>query len=204
VRQVCGRWCAVTAAVLVAACAATAHAAGSFAITLSQCGTPDGGFAFTINGAGADPNQPLEVDITSSEAGAFVNPNFLLPAGVSDPDVQTAAVINPDGTFTFAFGAGSAQLLPATIVVYTFDTETNTHGATPVYTTTVTKSTACTDGSSLGGSTGGGGGGGGGALPTAKWQCLATLWKTFGVFKNQGDCVSFVATRGKNPPARLP
>ena len=25
--------------------------------------------------------------------------------------------------------------------------------------------------------------------------------RTFGVFKNQGDCVSFVATNGKNPPA---
>jgi hypothetical protein len=26
-------------------------------------------------------------------------------------------------------------------------------------------------------------------------------WRTYGVFKNQGDCVSFVATGGKNPPA---
>lgn len=195
-----GMRCAVAAAaVLAALCAATARAE-SFAITLSQCGTPDNGFAFTINGSGAAPAQALEVDITSSEAGAFPNTNFLLPAGVSDPDVQTAAVINPDGTFSFSFSAGSAQLLPATIVVYTFDTVTNTHSATPIYTTTVDRNTACTDGSSLGGS----GGGGGGNLPTMKWQCMATLWKAFGVFKNQGDCVSFVATRGKNPPARLP
>jgi hypothetical protein len=26
-------------------------------------------------------------------------------------------------------------------------------------------------------------------------------WKSFGVFKNQGDCVSWFATEGKNPPA---
>jgi hypothetical protein len=26
-------------------------------------------------------------------------------------------------------------------------------------------------------------------------------WKTFGVFKNQGDCVSFVASLGKNLPS---
>jgi hypothetical protein len=26
-------------------------------------------------------------------------------------------------------------------------------------------------------------------------------WQSSGVFKNQGDCVSFVATNGKNPPA---
>jgi hypothetical protein len=38
-------------------------------------------------------------------------------------------------------------------------------------------------------------------LPTSKDQCKNGGWRTFGVFKNQGDCVSFVATKGKNPPA---
>ena len=38
-------------------------------------------------------------------------------------------------------------------------------------------------------------------LPTSKDQCKNGGWRTFGVFKNQGDCVSFVATGGKNPPA---
>jgi hypothetical protein len=38
------------------------------------------------------------------------------------------------------------------------------------------------------------------ALPTSKDQCKNGGWRTFGVFKNQGDCVSFVATKGKNPP----
>jgi hypothetical protein len=42
------------------------------------------------------------------------------------------------------------------------------------------------------------------SLPTTKDQCKKEGWKTYGVFKNQGDCVSFVATRGKNPPARSP
>jgi len=37
-------------------------------------------------------------------------------------------------------------------------------------------------------------------LPTAKDQCKNGHWRDFGVFKNQGDCVSFVATKGKNPP----
>ena len=32
-------------------------------------------------------------------------------------------------------------------------------------------------------------------------QCKNGGWKTFGVFKNQGDCVSFVASKGKNPPS---
>jgi hypothetical protein len=31
-------------------------------------------------------------------------------------------------------------------------------------------------------------------------DCKSGGWQTFGVFKNQGDCVSYVATKGKNPP----
>jgi hypothetical protein len=38
-------------------------------------------------------------------------------------------------------------------------------------------------------------------LPTAKEQCKNGGWKAFGVFENQGDCVSFVETGGKNPPS---
>ena len=33
-------------------------------------------------------------------------------------------------------------------------------------------------------------------------QCKHGGWKSFGtLFKNQGDCMSFVATGGKNPPS---
>lgn len=40
--------------------------------------------------------------------------------------------------------------------------------------------------------------------PTNKDQCKNNGWKTYGnMFKNQGDCVSFVATGGKNLPAGL-
>jgi hypothetical protein len=35
-------------------------------------------------------------------------------------------------------------------------------------------------------------------LPTATAQCKNGGWRTYGVFKNQGDCVSFVATGGKS------
>jgi len=37
-------------------------------------------------------------------------------------------------------------------------------------------------------------------LPTTSAQCKDGGWRSFGVFANQGDCVSFVATKGKNPP----
>ena len=41
-------------------------------------------------------------------------------------------------------------------------------------------------------------------LPTSKDQCKNGGWRTYGVFKNQGDCVSFVATKGKNKPTNSP
>jgi hypothetical protein len=37
--------------------------------------------------------------------------------------------------------------------------------------------------------------------PETKQECKNGGWQIFGVFKNQGDCVSFVATGGRNPPA---
>lgn len=37
-------------------------------------------------------------------------------------------------------------------------------------------------------------------LPTTKAQCTNGGWRNYGIFKNQGDCARFVATKGKNPP----
>jgi hypothetical protein len=38
-------------------------------------------------------------------------------------------------------------------------------------------------------------------FPTTKEQCKNGGWRTYGIFNNQGDCASFVATGGKNSPA---
>lgn len=37
-------------------------------------------------------------------------------------------------------------------------------------------------------------------FPTSKSECKDGGWRGFGLFKNQGDCVSYVATEGRNPP----
>jgi hypothetical protein len=42
------------------------------------------------------------------------------------------------------------------------------------------------------------------AVPTRKDHCKNGGWRSYGVFKNQGDCVSYVATGGRNPPAASP
>ena len=38
-------------------------------------------------------------------------------------------------------------------------------------------------------------------VPTTKEQCKHGGWREFPQVKNQGDCVAFVATQGKNPPS---
>jgi hypothetical protein len=38
-------------------------------------------------------------------------------------------------------------------------------------------------------------------LPAKKDQCKDGGWRNYPSFKNQGDCVSFVATKGRNPPS---
>ena len=37
--------------------------------------------------------------------------------------------------------------------------------------------------------------------PLTMDDCKSGGWQEFGVFKNQGDCVSYVATGGRNQPA---
>jgi hypothetical protein len=40
-------------------------------------------------------------------------------------------------------------------------------------------------------------------LPGIKEECQgAPGFESFGVFKNQGDCVSFISTEGKNEPGQ--
>lgn len=189
---------AVTLALaLLALWAGTARADGTtFGITLSQCSASSSGFQFRINGAGADPTQALEVDIVTSEPGAAVEPNFIVPPGTTGYTI--AAEIQPNGTFSFIFGGGSAQFLPAQITVYTFDSVTGTRAATSFYTTTVTPTTTCPSGSLAGAKTPPP------PLPTTEAQCKDAGWRAYGIFKNRGDCVSFVSTGGRNKPALLP
>jgi hypothetical protein len=39
-------------------------------------------------------------------------------------------------------------------------------------------------------------------LPATDADCKKGGWQAYGIFANQGDCVSFVATRGKNEPGK--
>jgi hypothetical protein len=185
---------AVVAAVVVAAAfAGTARAAVT--VSLTNCGTANGGFQFTVNGSGFIGVPGLNVEIVTSEPGASPNPNYVLPPGAPNLGVLPAADLNPDGSFTLTFGSGWGQLLPATIDIYSFDAGTLEQGAL-LFSIVVSAATVCADSTNLSSAHT--------TLPATTADCKAEGWKTYGVFKSQGDCVSFLTTRGKNPPALLP
>ena len=42
----------------------------------------------------------------------------------------------------------------------------------------------------------------GGPRPETPDDCKKGGWQRYGIFRNQGDCVSWVATQGKNEPGK--
>jgi hypothetical protein len=183
---------AVIALVLGAVLAGTAGAA-TLGISLTGCGTANNGFQFTINGFGFAGYAGLDVQVTSSEVGAVPNPNYVLaPTAPPNPFVGAIAPLNSDGSFTFNYNAAAGQQLPATVGIYTIDDFGNPQ--TLLYSTTVTAATACTDQSNLGSART--------LLPTVKEQCQN--WALYGIFKNAGDCGSYLSTVARNQPALLP
>jgi hypothetical protein len=159
----------------------------------------EGSFAFSVSGTAAGPFPG-----TFTESGSFTTAT----SGVLNDFSSTFTITSAAGTVTgskllaentrtascTSFGSGnfvSARNLAAT---YTATIDGTQHDTGPA--------TVSVDGvlgvgppgfSESFGSTG---------LDrlTSKDQCQKSGWQSFG-FKNQGDCVSFVATGGKNPPS---
>jgi Bacterial pre-peptidase C-terminal domain len=157
------------------------------------CLTGDGTFsASTVGSALVDPQLFL---FDASGRGVYANDDFVglqstLPAG--NPLTPTAA-----GTYYLAITSFNNDPLSSGGPIFGFgfpiQGPDGPGGGSPVtgwtdegfasgaYQITLTGTQAC--------------------LPVTKEECRSGGWRNFGVFRNQGDCVSFVATGGKNPPA---
>jgi 6-phosphogluconolactonase len=146
--------------------------------------TPDGRSAYVYNSGvgGGDPpaNAVSQYDI--DPATGELSPKTPATVAAGPGSTASGLAVNPDGKSAYVVNSS---------VVSQYSIDPVSGALTPK-----TPATAST-----------GGGSTGIAItspprePTSKEQCKNGGWRNFPDFKNQGDCVRFVATGGKNPPA---
>jgi hypothetical protein len=147
-------------------------------------------------------NAAAGADITGLEGQTFTSPSFTLAStaqcegGSPRFDVVTTTdlfflgcnnvtpTINADGTATYTFTAAGSQVPFPTGTIQAISILIDVEGTADVSDITVNGILQVPSGE-------------------AKDVCKDGGWKTFTnpSFKNQGDCVSFFATGGKNPPS---
>lgn len=162
----------------------------------------EGSFNFAVSGAATGPFPGTFTESGSFSAG---------PSGYLTGFSSTFTITSPAGTVT-----GTKRLLgqlsralctliePGTVNLSTSNLSTTYTATIPGVGQDTGSATV-----SMNGTLGAGGvfgeifGSAGGPPPlTSKEQCKHGGWRTFGTaFKNQGDCVAFVASGGKNPPS---
>jgi hypothetical protein len=197
----------VTIALAVAGTAAAALVPGVFDPGNTGCvtSTYSGGVLHLAKNCPTETNAAAGADITGV-TGDFVSASFTLASasqcqgGSPRFDVQTDSgffflgcnnvtpVINPDGTATYTFtaetiAAAGGQVAVPTGSIQAVDILIDVEGTADVSNITVNGQVQ---------------------VPTtqdAKDQCKNGGWKNFTSpsFKNQGDCVSYFATGGRNP-----
>jgi len=168
-----------------------------------------GGVLHLAKNCPTSTNAAAGADITGVEGQTFVEASFTLAnasqcqGGSPRFDVQTntgffflgcnnvTPVINADGTATYTFNAATLaaagqQVATPTGQIQAIDVLIDVEGTADLSNITVNgqlQEPVTT------------------SAPSTKDQCKNGGWKTFNpAFKNQGDCVSWVATHGKNAP----
>ena len=184
----------------------------------------DTGNAYFANGGhpqvyfGSDRGQPINVAdlyVTTQQADGTWGPATLVPELNSSPTTENRPTIRADGLEIFFYsdrpGSATSDLWTATrpsidaawssptnlgaivnsdaadvhpglsadakTLIFA-STRTGTLGGNDLYMTTRAQ-----------------------IFPTTKDECKTGGWERFGIYTNQGDCVSYVATNGNNPPA---
>jgi hypothetical protein len=159
----------------------------------------EGSFNFSVSGTATGPFPG-----TFTESGSFttLRSGFISDFSSAFTITSTAGTVTGSKVVTGDLGAASCNFLGGAVSVSTTNLATT-------YIATI-NGTQRTTGTATGSITGLLGVGApifsesfastGVVQLTTKQQCRDGGWQSFG-FKNQGDCVSFVATGGKNPPS---
>jgi hypothetical protein len=147
------------------------------------------------------PTHPTSTTVSCTPSSVVAPNSTTCTATVSD--TASSGQTTPNGTVTFASsGQGSFSNGGQCTLAGTGGSASCSVSYSPTHTsTTPVRSDTITG--SYGGDTGHNPSSGTTqvtviSLPTSKDQCKNGGWQQYGVFKNQGDCVSYVATGGKN------
>ena len=130
--------------------------------------------------SGAQPSPTLTLEEACAFDGAPLYGVTVSVSGVAPNSTVSGSVAFPDGS-GIAGSIVANELGVASITLFTSAPGVISVTITSPFSTTQSLEVDC--------------------LPNNKDECKNGGWQDFGIFKNQGDCVSFVATGGKNPPA---
>jgi hypothetical protein len=159
------------------------------AATADTCSGSGGTATFVFSGPASGPypgtyteTMSISYGVASGGVSSMTGTaTFAIDSGVTGTKSLSGAVDCVNGEFFIKFGGTySATLLGAFHDEGTTGSGAGNFGLNESFTSTLPAPTPL--------------------LPTSKDQCKNGGWRSFGVFKNQGDCVSFVATGGKNTP----
>lgn len=164
--------------------------------TTDHCTLPGGAETFTFAGAASGPyagpySETLTVTYTSNGRLSMTGSgDFTITAGdttvTGTTDIIGTPVCLADGGLNFAFSGSYDATIATASGAFHDEGSTEGQGNTSRSDLSEMFTSALPAPIPL--------------LPTNAAQCKDDGWRSFGVFKNQGDCVSFVATRGKNQP----
>jgi len=152
--------------------------------------------ASDANAAEAGPNTGTFTITRTGSTAANLTVTFTLSGTAAPTDYVSSAA----GTVVIPAGSSTTTVLitpvndslsepTETVILTLVDTAAYDLGSPATATVTITDDDAVTPPADS---------------PDPKDVCKQGGWRAFGVFKNQGDCVSYIATGGKNPPALGP
>jgi hypothetical protein len=167
--------------------AVTAASGGSTTVTVNAAGS--GGNIYTLSGVTLAGGQQAAVTATGTwdtcGGGCRTGPDgFPFFDALTDPTAAAGSLIGSldGGASWFAIGSGPTTVTgPGTLLLADNDYPWGYYDESGSLSVTITLLAP--------------------PMPSDASQCKKNGWQSYGVFKNQGDCVSYVATHGRNQPA---
>jgi hypothetical protein len=156
-------------------------------LTVTSSTTGTGNLLANDTGLASDPSVITKVSDAKTPGGVTPDANGEITIdGTYGTLTVYTATFNGHSPGDYSYGLDHGTVPPCALDSDVF-TYSLADAGSPVWSTTATLTESLTVGCPP-------------SLPTSKDQCKNGGWRTFPGFKNQGDCVSYIATNHRNPP----